>query len=276
MDSQKANADELILRNRVSRFLSSRARLKAPLISVLRRFSERRLHAVIFGGTLRDLMVHGPRTEPRDVDVVVDGASVEDLARLFQDVVVRRTRFGGLHLNVKGWMVDVWPLSDTWALRELGIGSRDFQALTRTTFLNIEAVVIDLTNRRRVGRKIYSSGFFEAVRTRTLDINLEENPFPELSAIRTLITASTVRYGLSRRLARYVVHHLSSAPLECFVDVQLSHYGRARLGTETLYAWLKIIREQISTQAIIRVPLEPAQLPLWKDDPVFPNAAGRS
>jgi hypothetical protein len=272
MDSARANPDESILRDRVSRFLNSRARLKAPLIAVLRRLSERRLPSVIFGGALRDLMVHGPATEPRDVDVVVDGASVEDLTKLFQDVVVRRTRFGGLHLNVRGWMVDVWPLSDTWALRELRTGSRDFQALTFTTFLNVEAVVIDLTN-RRMGRQIYSSGFFEAIRTRVLDINLEENPFPELSAIRTLVTASTIKYGMSRRLARYVVHHLSSTPLEYFVEVQLGHYGRARLDAETLHAWLKIIREQASTQTVIRVPLEPAQLPLWKDQPVLPEAA---
>jgi hypothetical protein len=272
MDSHKANPDETILRDRVSRFLSSRARLKAPLIAVLRRFRERRLPAVIFGGALRDLMVHGPTTEPRDVDVVVDGASIEDLTKLFQDVVVRRTRFGGLHLNVRGWMVDVWPLSDTWALRVLGVGCRDFQALTFTTFLNVEAVVIDLAN-GRMGRQIYSSGFFEAIRTRILDINLEENPFPELSAIRTLVTASTLKYGMSKRLARYVVHHLTSAPLEYSVDLQLSHYGRARLDTETLHAWLKIIREQTSTEPVIRVPLEPVQLPLWRDQPVLPGAA---
>jgi hypothetical protein len=272
MDSHNANPDEVILRDHVSRFLNSRARLKAPLIAVLRRFGERRLPAVIFGGALRDLMVHGPKTEPRDVDVVVDGASIEDLAKLFHDVVVRRTRFGGLHLNVRGWMVDVWPLSDTWALRELGIGCRDFQALTFTTFLNVEAVVIDLTN-RRMGRQIYSSGFFEAIRTRILDINLEENPFPELSAIRTLVTASTLKYGMSKRLARYVVHHVTSAPLEYSVEVQLSHYGRARLDTDTIHAWLKIIREQISTQSVIRVPLEPAQLRLWKDQPVLPEVA---
>lgn len=273
MDSHKANADELILRNRVSRFLNNRARLKAPLIAVLRRFSERQLPAVIFGGTLRDLMVHGAGTEPRDVDVVVDGASIEDLTKLFQDVVVRRTRFGGLHLNVRGWMVDVWPLSDTWALRELGVGSRDFQALTRTTFLNVEAVVIDLTNHRRMGRQIYSSGFFEAIRGRALDINLEENPFPELCAIRALVTASKLRYGLSKRLASYVAHHVGTAPLEYSVAVQLSHYGRARLDAETLHAWLKIIREQMNTQAVIRVPREPTQLPLWKDQPALPEAA---
>ena len=79
----------------MSRFLSGRADLKTPLMAILRRFSEQRLPAVIFGGALRDLMVHGPTTEPRDVDVVVDGASVEELTRLFQDVVVRRTRLEG-------------------------------------------------------------------------------------------------------------------------------------------------------------------------------------
>ena len=183
-------------------------------------------------------MVHGAGTEPRDVDVVVDGASIEDLTKLFQDVVVRRTRFGGLHLNVRGWMVDVWPLSDTWALRELGVGSRDFQALTRTTFLNVEAVVIDLTNHRRMGRQIYSSGFFEAIRGRALDINLEENPFPELCAIRALVTASKLRYGLSKRLASYVAHHVGTAPLRVFCSrpAQPLRPGQARCGNASRLA----------------------------------------
>lgn len=273
MDSHKANPDQIVLRNRVSRFLNSRARLKAPLIAALRRLSEQKLPAVIFGGALRDLMVHGPAAEPRDIDVVVDGASVEELTNLFRDVVVRRTRFGGLHLNVKGWMVDVWPLADTWALRELGIGCRDFQALTRTTFLNIEAVIVDLTKYQRMGRQIHSSGFFEAIRSCTLDINLEENPFPELSAIRTLVTASTLKYGMSKRLARFVIHHVDRIPLEQFVQIQLSHYGRVRLDTETIHAWSKMIRCQMTTQPVVRLPLKPVQLPLWQDQPPTTEAA---
>jgi len=239
----------------VSRFLSSRARLKTPLMAILRRFSEQRLPAVIFGGALRDLMVHGPTTEPRDVDVVVDGASVEELTRLFQDVV------------------DVWPLSDTWALRSLGTGCGDFRDLTLTTFLNVEAVVVELTKQPQAGRLVYSSGFFEAIRTRILDINLEENPFPELSAIRTLVTASSLDYGLSKRLARYVVHHMNRVPLECFGQIQFSHYGRVKLDTETLHAWVKIIHGQMVTQSVIRVPTVPTQLPLWKEHPVSAEAA---
>jgi hypothetical protein len=80
-------------------------------------------------------------------------------------------------------MIDVWPLGDTWALRQFRIGSGDFESLTRTTFLNVEGVIVDLSAPQRGRRRVYASGFFEALQTRVLDINLEENPYPELSAI---------------------------------------------------------------------------------------------
>lgn len=221
-------------------------------------------------------MLRGPSTEPRDVDVVVE-ASLDDLARLFQDVLVRRTRFGGLHLNAKGWMLDVWPLSETWAFRELRIGSRDFEALTRTTFLNVEAVTVDLS-RRPGGRRVHALGFFEAVKTRTLDINLEENPFPQLAAIRALITASTLDYGLSRPLARYVAHHLKRTPFEQFLHIQIGHYGWVRCDVDIMHRWAGTIQEQIGTHSVIRVPLpQPFQLSLWRDTkdnvPIVPRYA---
>jgi hypothetical protein len=237
--------------------------LKEPLLAALQRLTDRGLHGVIFGGTLRDLMVNGPSTGLRDIDVVVDGASVVELERLFSDVVVRKTRFGGLNLNVGGWMVDIWPLSDTWALRELPITGRDFESLTRTTFLNVEAVTIDLAVRHRT-RTVYAQGFFEAVRSRTLDINLEENPFPELAAIRALITASMLQYDLSRRLARYVIHYTNRTPLEQLVQIQFSHYGMVKYDRNVLHAWSVAIKDQIGTEPVIRVPLaEPVQQHLW-------------
>jgi hypothetical protein len=253
-----------LLRRRVSVFLGTRSGRRAPLISALSRLSQKKMTSVIFGGTLRDLMVHGTASTPRDVDLVVDGVSVEDLYKLFSDVFVRRTRFGGLHLNVEGWMIDVWPLSQTWGLRELRIGSRDFEALTRTTFLNVESIIIDLVPMGKGGRRIHASGFFEAVQTHTLDINLEENPFPELAAIRALITASKLGYHLSERLAKYVVYQTNKTPLEEFVDIQLKHYGSARFDANMINRWSKIIQRQIGVQSVIRVPTDkPLQMSLW-------------
>jgi hypothetical protein len=196
---------------------------------------------------------------------VVDGASVADLAKVFHDVVVRKTRFGGLHLNVSGWLIDVWPLPETWALKELSIVGKDFESLTRTTFLNVEAVTIDLAVRRGV-RRVYSSGFFEAVKSRTLDINLEENPFPELAAVRALITASKLRYNLSKRLARYVVYYTHRTPLEQLVDIQFNHYGLVKCDKDLLHKWSVAIGEQIGTHPVIKVPfVESIQLHLWND-----------
>jgi hypothetical protein len=208
-------------------------------------------------------MATGPSAAPRDVDVVVDGASIKELEGVFQDVLIRKTRFGGLHLNVQGWMIDVWPLSETWALKEFSIAGRDFEALTRTTFLNVEAATISLSVKRGA-RQVHARGFFEAVGNRTLDINLEENPFPELAAVRTLITAYKLNYALSRRLARYVIHYTHRTPIEQLVQLQFSHYGFAKFNRDIIHSWARALRSQVGTQSLIRVPVRlPAQLPLW-------------
>lgn len=266
MVDRKHKTSEEILREHVSRFMTRTSRLRAPLITALNRLAERNLPAVIFGGAARDLMVHGPGTEPRDVDVVVDGSSVDELSEIFGDVVVRRTRFGGLSLNVRGWTIDVWPLMDTWGLREFHKGSADFEALTRTTFLNVEAVVVDLTPLSNRARRIHAYGFFEGVQARTIDINLYENPFPDLCAIRALVTASKLKFHLTTKLANYILKRFSETPLEQFVHIQLTHYGAAKLDVETMYRWSKIIRAQVGTQSSIHLPIqEPIQEKLWQE-----------
>lgn len=264
MARTKSNSDAKALRTNVSAFLRSKSNHRIPLLDVLRRLAEQPWSAVLFGGTLRDLMVYGPAKDPRDVDVVVDGASVDELSKLFGDILVRKTRFGGLHLNNKGWMIDLWPLSDTWAVRERRAGAGDFEALTRTTFLNVEAVVFELKMGR--GRRVlHSSGFFEAIQRCVLDINLEENPFPELAAIRTLITAAKLRYSLSRRLARYVIHHTKKTPFEQLVSIQLQHYGKARLDEDRIRCWTETLRKQLATGSPLRMPVAPVQLTFWSD-----------
>lgn len=262
------SSESIALRQLLSGFLRSKAQRRAPLLTALKRLRRRNFHSVIFGGVLRDLMVHGPRALPRDVDVVVDGASTDTLSQLFGDFAQRRNRFGGLSVNARGWAIDVWPLSETWAFRTSLVGGRDFEALTRTTFLNVEAVTVDLTIKPGRLRDVYSSGFFEAVRMRTLDINLEENPFPELATVRALVAASSLRYSISRRLGQYLLHHLRETPLECLVDVQLCHYGRVKRDVDALYGFRQAIREQLAVGLDVQLPVnDPVQLPLFARPP---------
>lgn len=263
MANSSFKLEEATLRKRIGTFLGSKSRLKSPLICALKRLSEHGLPAVLFGGTLRDLMVFGASTEPRDVDVVVDCGSVEELAAIFPEYILRKTRFGGLHLNVRGWAVDVWPLSQTWALRELNIEGGDFNALTKTTFLNVEAVTAELAPKSGARRDVLSSGFFEALFSRTLDINLEENPFPELCAVRALVTASALHYGITKKLARYVLHYLQRTTVEELVEIQIKHYGWVRCDVHSLRTWRNAIQSQIGTSDRLTPPVvRPVQLPL--------------
>lgn len=209
-------------------------------------------------------MVRGSKAEPRDIDVVVDCSELHQLEILFSDYFVRKTRFGGLHLNVRGWAVDIWPLSQTWALKESLVKECDFYALCKTTFLNIEAVTAEIFPKRSIERRLYSVGFFEGIQTSTLDINLEENPFPELCTIRSLITASSLQFGLSKRLAKYVIHYLQRTDFEEFISIQRSHYGFVRCDLEQLQLWTHLIKSQLQvSDRIAPLTKAPVQLKFW-------------
>src|SRR5262245_6440203 len=104
--------------------------------------------AVLFGGTLRSLLisrlVHQRAGRPRDVDIVVQGPPLEILRHLFEKLITRETRFGGLQLRKAEWLFDVWPLDRTWAIVEDKVGLPSFSYLPRTTFLNVEAVAVEV------------------------------------------------------------------------------------------------------------------------------------
>src|SRR5712692_641684 len=203
MHSGAANveaASAVVLRERVSRFLNNGANWKAPLRQVVSTIQNREWKAVLFGGVLRDLSLFGPAERPRDVDIVVDGVSQLELEKTFEEWIVRRNRFGGLHLRVDKWMIDIWNVAATWGIVELEL-IPSFNELPKTTFLNVEAIAAELTTVRGQERRLYSHGFFEAIAARVVDINLESNPFPALCVIRSLLTAARLNFEISHRLA---------------------------------------------------------------------------
>jgi len=195
---------------------------------------------------LRDLMTgYGPG-RIRDVDIVVLNASPDDLARACRQWFRRRTRFGGFHLHAGTWPIDTWGLEKTWAFRSSQF-KPTFLDLTKTTFLNAEAVAVSLFSNRGRGRDVYSNGFFECLRTRTLEVNYAENPFPELCVVRSLLAAFRLRFSLGPMLCRYigeVGNTLQPTELEA---IQRDHYGRVRCTGEYLQSWIRRIQEQQST-----------------------------
>lgn len=258
-----------ILNLRLSRFLASRVFARRSVVAFLRDLRERRWPVFIFGGALRDLMVGGPSVVPRDIDLVVQGISADTLSSVFGTRVRRRTRFGGLHLSVDGWLFDVWPLADTWAFREGLVRSEGFSALPLTTFLNVEAVAAELGARGR-SRLIHSRGFFEGIERRTLDINLEDNLFPALCVVRSLITAARLNFRLSPRLAGYISFHAKHQSTDALLAAQRSHYGAIKADGEELDQWIRNVDDQLRTsrRTPVTLPIRRGrQLELWHDAP---------
>jgi hypothetical protein len=256
------------LRQRVARFVRARAGENRPVARVICATQKRGWRAFLFGGVLRDLMVYGSSACPRDVDIVVEGASTDDLASAFEPFIARRTRFGGLHLRINGWMFDIWPLAETWALRERLVPLLGGSALPRSTFLNVEAAATEIGTSPGRARTFYTHGFFEGILSRTVDINLEENPFPALCIVRSLITAARLGFAIAPRLAAYIELHSRFVSLEELLAVQFAHYGRIRASREEVEAWLNAVREQrrCSPASPVELPLSrPLQMALWSD-----------
>jgi len=243
-----------------------------PIVETLHQLRETNTRAVIFGGTLRSLLISRIRSgrfgRPRDVDIVVSGVTIERLREQFRDCVKRETRFGGLQLERTAWQFDVWPLERTWALRDEAKGDARFSKLPFTTFFNLEAVAVDVWSPPGKPRTVYSGDdqFFSGLIDEVLEINREENPFPALCVIRAFAFASSTGFSIGPRLAQYLVRHADISDEE-LLKVQHKHYGRLRLDRDTIRRWLDSVDAHVShgTDRPLRLP-QYQQMSLWSDD----------
>jgi hypothetical protein len=206
----------------------------------------------------------GPKAgRPRDVDIVVEDVSLEELSGTFGDFVFRRNRFGGLQLALRDWSVDVWPLSSTWAFKQTNDAAGSFFRLPQTTFLNIEAVAVDLTGRAGKPRQVYSSGFFDSLERRVLELNYPDNPFPALCVVRSLVMSNKLGFAIGQNLRHFIRTHAEALSLDDLIAVQKRHYGRLFMDTKALAQCLDVISRSTESVKTVRLPaLEPTQLEL--------------
>jgi len=247
---------------RIRELLALNCGARSPINLLLAASGFQKLPAFLFGGTLRDLLAFG--FLPRDLDIVIRTPNLEQLATELGHHLVRRTRFGGMHFLIDGWHFDVWPLRETWAFRTGAVTPCSFSALPRTTFLNVEAVAAELNPRPTRSRKLFECGFFEAIATETVEINLEENPFPDLCVVRSLLTAARLGFCIGPRLAKYLAVQGEGMTRARMSDVQLKHYGEIKSDPEEMMSWLAFVRQsRASGVARVKLPLsEPRKLAL--------------
>ncbi|VTR91554.1 Uncharacterized protein OS=Cystobacter violaceus Cb vi76 GN=Q664_19455 PE=4 SV=1 [Gemmata massiliana] len=238
---EKLNA---LLWERIDAFLA-RSRTSHGLYGdVVHRLALRRRTAVLFGGALRDLMASGEKAEPRDLDLVLDSPLGDDLPGA--GVENRFNRFGGRRLKDGEYEIDLWPLARTWAFHALGIGSRDFTDLPRTTFLNVEALAVRLgASARRLGP--WDEAFFRGFLDRMVEVNLEDNPNPLGCVVRSLVTTHKLGFSMGPKLVSYIHRHTRGRDLEELVNFQTLHYGRVILPLGQLAVIRTAVRDHLRT-----------------------------
>ena len=239
MDEMRSQL-EAELRRRVSRLLADDADWKSPRNRLLERIAKLQEPAYLFGGTVRDIMLRTPYYAFRDIDVVVRGTTKHRLRAEFDDHLVRETRFGGLHLDAKGWLFDVWPMEETWAFREYPhLVAADPESLPRTTFMTIEAVLVLLNGDRGRPREVHEYGFFESLATKTIELNFEHTPYPSLNIVRSLLTSRRLKFSIGPRLAEFICRLVLRSDLSELCAVQRNHYGRVIVSEEELASWIE-------------------------------------
>jgi hypothetical protein len=276
MGSLRTNDDlKSILRTELRAFCATRKDSWTDgVYQTVKDLLELRTRAVFFGGALRSLLLgrlyFNRPGRPRDLDIVVEGLETDELQRKFSDFIVRRTRFGGLQLRRMNWAIDIWPLHTTWAFSALNMPARTFADLPRTTTFNIESIAATVSGEGESDRTVFSGDdqFFDAIRTRTLDLNQAENPFPDLCVVRALSFAAKYDFKVARRLAEFLVRYGRSMNADQYEFVQCRHYGRTLRSGETMLDWVRYLDDSLesSEDASFKLPMA-RQLKLWPDLP---------
>ena len=127
--------------------------------------------AYAFGGLIRDIAFDGTRKFASDVDIVYRGES-EAVTRFIQCFPYKTNKFGGARIEVQSWLIDIWPVEQTWAF---STGAQDYscvQSLLNTTITTWDSALYSLNDKSL----ILGDKFFSGMESGTLDLVLAENP----------------------------------------------------------------------------------------------------
>lgn len=189
----------------------------------------------LFGGLPRDAALRGEQASPRDLDIVLSGATLSEIQDAYRPYLVRKNKYDGIILNVEGIEADVWPLEETWGIRQLKIQNPSFASLLDTTFFNLEAIVVEI---EKGGRTLHEGGFLQAIKDQELEINYSDNPYPLLCLTRAIVLAKRFGLQFGPNLLTYLKSTAQSYSVSQVLHLQSSHYRTEALSREEILAIL--------------------------------------
>lgn len=181
---------------------SERFMLKGTLDAI----SEKLPETAIFGGMVREFALGNARSFSSDIDLV-SFASQADIYQAIKEFSPVKNKYGGFRFVVEKRIYDIWAFEDTWAFREGILKGNSFSDLFKTTFFNLDAAVFHLEK-----KECYLSDFYQnSIESRLLEINLEENPFPEKMAQRAICMAIDKQLSIGPALAHYLLRNKNNS-----------------------------------------------------------------
>lgn len=162
----------------------------------------------LIGGVLREIKDNGKILFLRDIDIVLDTEKEKEYELLLSEYKPENNRFGGYKIQCHDLIVDVWLLRQTWAYSAniIECDRKDYSImLPKTVFLNMDSIVYDMKN-----GKWYDDKYQEAMKTKVLDVVLEDNPFLELNIVRSLVIGKRYEMIFSVKLKELIRNYVNS------------------------------------------------------------------
>lgn len=211
------------LAQRVDRYVKSVSSLSGePLSETLEHMFGAASQKFIIGGLVRDLARGGIASRHFDVDVVLDLESVEVLKIACRENA-KPNRFGGFGTVKRGWKIDFWALSTTWA-HQAGYAKLNYPSdIIDTTFFNVDAILFNLRN----SQVVMEDDYLKDIESRILEINLEENPSIEGNLVRAVRRLKMWNYRCGPRLARFLHKNIDQEMFHRIICVEQKLYGKS-------------------------------------------------
>lgn len=146
---------------------------------------------LVVGGFVRDIL-RGPEIEPRDIDIVLGHT---EPGALYQLPGARRNFFGGITLAYQCYSVDVWPLEDTFHIREFQLPSTVDGLLDGAPF-NLDKIAFDLRTNH-----LYDDGCLMGLANKTI-IYCPARPYLEhIQAARAILLRRKTKFAVDDSVA---------------------------------------------------------------------------
>lgn len=185
----------------------------------------------VMGGLLREYKDKDKIAELRDADFTINIKNRKVWDELLRQVPHKRNHFGGYKFLCSGFIIDIWDVKKTWAFENQVIkveNSNYFEYLSKSVFLNLDAIIYDLTN-NKWNDLIYR----DAIKNGELGIVLRENPFKELNVLRAMVLRKKYNMYYSEELAKMILDYSEQHTfLNNIMKIQEGRYGYIILDVE--------------------------------------------